>query len=115
MGTSTGMVRACASRQPDVALIVSDLPPDGAVNTVELLRTVAPDVLVVVWTDQPTGADALAALRAGARGVLARHIGGDALTRSIMRVARPPADVAPACRRTCADERQRRRFRVETN
>jgi DNA-binding NarL/FixJ family response regulator len=87
VGTSAGMVRACASRRPDVALVADDLPPDGGVRTVERLVLAAPDVLVVIWTDMPDGEDALAAIRAGARGVLARDIGRDALTRSIRQVA----------------------------
>ena len=87
VGTSAGMVRACASRRPDVALVADDLPADGGVRTVERLVAAIPAVLVVVWTDTPDGEDALAAIRAGARGVLARDIGRDALTRSIMQVA----------------------------
>jgi DNA-binding NarL/FixJ family response regulator len=87
VGTSAGMVRACASRRPDVALVADDLPPDGGVSTVERLVIAAPEVLVIVWTDMPDGEDALAAIRAGARGVLARDIGRDALARSIRQVA----------------------------
>jgi DNA-binding NarL/FixJ family response regulator len=87
VGTSAGMVRACASRQPDVALVADDLEPDGGVRTIERLVVAAPEVLVVLWTDTPDGEDALGAIRAGARGVLARDIGRDALTRSIRRVA----------------------------
>jgi DNA-binding NarL/FixJ family response regulator len=62
VGTSTGIVRACASRRPDIALIADDLPPDGGVTTVERIAAIAPDVRVVVLTDRPTGLDALAAL-----------------------------------------------------
>jgi len=55
VGTSAGMVRACASRQPDVALVADDLPLEGGVRTIERLVAAAPEVLVVMWTDTPDG------------------------------------------------------------
>jgi DNA-binding NarL/FixJ family response regulator len=106
VGTSTGVVRACASRRPGVAVITDDLPPDGVVTTVEQISVVAPGVHVVVWGDQPTGVDALAALRAGARGVLARQIGGDALTRAILRVAAGEVALARELERAVIDQLQ---------
>jgi DNA-binding NarL/FixJ family response regulator len=106
VGTSAGMVRACAWRRPDVALIADALPPDGGVNTVERITAVAPDVRVVVWTDQATGANALAAVRAGARGVLARQIGRDALTRSIIRVAAGEVALPRGLERALVDQLQ---------
>ena len=106
VGTSTGFVRACASRRPDVALVADDLPPDGGVDTIEQLAVAAPDVLVVVWTDEPNGDDALAALRAGARGVLARQIGCDALTRALMLVAAGEVVLPRDLERAVVDELQ---------
>jgi DNA-binding NarL/FixJ family response regulator len=87
VGTSAGMVRACASRRPDVALVARDLELDGGVRTIERLVAATPDVCVVLWTDRPDAADVLEAIRAGARGVLSRDIGHDALTRAILQVA----------------------------
>ena len=87
VGTSEGLVRACASRAPDVALLVIDLPPDGGLSTVERLRAVAPDVQVIVWGHALNGDAALVALRAGARGVLERDISAAALVRCVSQVA----------------------------
>jgi DNA-binding NarL/FixJ family response regulator len=106
VGTSTGMVLACASRRPDVAVVADDLPPGGGVDTVERLAAAAPDVLVVLWANRPSGDDALAALRAGARGVLARQIGRDALTRSILRVADGQVVLPRDLERAVVDELQ---------
>jgi len=87
VGTSGGVVRACASRQPDVALVAGALEPEGGVQTIERLAVVAPSVRAVLWTDTPDGEDALSAIRAGACGVLSRDIGRNALIRSILEVA----------------------------
>jgi DNA-binding NarL/FixJ family response regulator len=87
VGSSEGVVRACASRAPDVALIVAELPPDGGLATVERVRAVAPGVQIVVWSDTLDGDIALAALRAGARGVLERDISAAALVRCVTQVA----------------------------
>jgi DNA-binding NarL/FixJ family response regulator len=106
VGTSTGIVRACASRQPDVALVADELPPDGGLETVERLSGVAPDVLVVVWMDQPRRDGVLAALRAGARGVLARHISLDALTRALVQVAAGEVALPRGLERAVVDELQ---------
>ena len=106
VGTSAGMVRACASRQPDVALVADDLPLDGGVRTIERLVAAAPEVLVVMWTDTPDGDDALAAIRAGARGVLARDIGRDALTRALTQVAAGEVALPRYLARAIVDELQ---------
>jgi RNA polymerase sigma factor (sigma-70 family) len=87
VGSSDGVVRACGSRPPDIALLVADLPPDGGLATVERVRAVAPFVQIIVWSDALDGDMALAALRAGARGVLERDITGPALVRCVLQVA----------------------------
>jgi two-component system response regulator DevR len=87
VGSSEGIVRACASRPPNVALMAVDLPPHGGLSTVERVRSVAPGVQIVVWSASLDGAVALAALRAGARGVLEREISGAALVRCVKEVA----------------------------
>jgi DNA-binding NarL/FixJ family response regulator len=87
VGSSDGVVRACASRAPNVALIVVDLPPEGGLATVERVRMVAPGVQVIVWGDALDGDMALAAVRAGARGVLERDISAAALVRCVAQVA----------------------------
>ncbi len=87
VGTSEGLIRACASRAPDVALLFIDLPPDGGLSTVERLRAVSPEVQVIVWGHALTGDAALAALRVGARGVLERDITAAALVRCVSQVA----------------------------
>jgi len=87
VGSSEGIVRACASRAPNVALVAADLPPHGGLSTVERVRSVAPDVQIVVWSDALDGTFALAALRSGARGVLEREISAAALVRCVKQVA----------------------------
>ena len=87
VGSSEGVIRACASRAPDVALVVVDLPPEGGLSTVERVRAVAPGVQVIVWSNDLDGDMALAALRAGARGVLERNISAAALVRCVSQVA----------------------------
>jgi DNA-binding NarL/FixJ family response regulator len=87
VGTSAGVVRACASRAPDVVIIAADLPPEGGISTVERVAAVAPGVQLVLWGDALDGALALAALRAGARGVLDRDISAAALVRCVKQVA----------------------------
>src|SRR3954447_6559183 len=86
VGSSEGIVRACASRAPNVALVAADLPPHGGLSTVERVRSVAPDVQIVVWSDALDGTFALAALRSGARGVLEREISAAALVRCVKQV-----------------------------
>jgi DNA-binding NarL/FixJ family response regulator len=87
VGTSEGLVRACGFHPPDVALIVNSLPADGGIATTAQLHEVAPTVRVVVWDDVPDSDAAIAALRAGARGVLSRAITPAALVRCVRHVA----------------------------
>jgi DNA-binding NarL/FixJ family response regulator len=68
-------------------LLDSDLPPGGGLSTVERIRAVAPEVQMIVWGNALDGDVALAALRAGARGVLERDISAAALVRCISQVA----------------------------
>jgi two-component system nitrate/nitrite response regulator NarL len=87
VGSSAGLVRACAFRAPHVALVTLDLPSDGGIATVERLQQVAPSVRIVVWSDEPDDGCAVAAIRAGARGVLQRDIAPPALLRCVKQVA----------------------------
>lgn len=87
VGSSDGAVRACASRPPDVVLVALLLPPDGGLATVERITVVAPQVHCVVWSDGPDGTAAVAAIRAGARGVVERSIAPAGLIRCIKQVA----------------------------
>jgi RNA polymerase sigma factor (sigma-70 family) len=87
VGTSEGLVRACGFHPPDVALIANGLPADGGIATTAQLQEVAPSVRVVVWIEAPDSDAAIAALRAGARGVLSRAITPAALVRCIRQVA----------------------------
>jgi DNA-binding NarL/FixJ family response regulator len=87
VGSSAGLVRACTFRAPHVALVAMDLPSAGGIATVGRLQQVAPGVRIVVWSDEPNDGCAVAAIRAGARGVLQRDITPAAIVRCVKRVA----------------------------
>jgi DNA-binding NarL/FixJ family response regulator len=87
VGTSDGLLKACVFHPPTVVLVATSLPPDGAITTVERLTEAAPTVRSVVWTGESDIGAALAALRVGARGVLARDVTPGALIRSLRQVA----------------------------
>jgi DNA-binding NarL/FixJ family response regulator len=87
VGSSDGTVRACASRPPNLVLVALHLPPDGGLATAERITAVAPSVQIVVWSDELDGATAVAAIRAGARGVVDRGITPHSLIRCIKQVA----------------------------
>lgn len=87
VGSSEGLVRACAFHPPDVALVAMNLPSDGGVATTGRLREVAPSVRIMVWIDASDGDAAVASLGAGARGVLTRDVTPAALVRCVKQVA----------------------------
>jgi DNA-binding NarL/FixJ family response regulator len=87
VSTSEGIIRACTSHPPDVALVAMNLPSAGAIATTARLREIAPSVRIVVWLDTPDGDAAVAALRAGARGILDREVPPAALVRCVKHVA----------------------------
>lgn len=87
VGSSTGTVKACASRPPDVVLMALHLPPDDGLVTVQRIMAVAPTVQIIVWSDELDGPTAVAAIRAGARGVIDRDTAPSGLIRCIKKVA----------------------------
>ncbi len=86
VGSSDGLIRACTAQAPDVVLVAMNLPADGGIVTTGRVCGVAPGIRVVVCMDQPDGDAAIAALRAGARGILASDVAPAALIRSIKQV-----------------------------
>ncbi len=87
VGSSEGLVRACAFHPPDVALVAMNLPSDGGIATTGRLREVAPSVRIMMWIDASDGEAAVASLAAGARGVLTRDVTPAALVRCVKQVA----------------------------
>ena len=87
VSSSEALVKACTSHPPDVVLVAMDLPSAGAIATAERLGEIAPGVRIVVWMDTPDGDAAVAALRAGARGILYRGVAPAALVRCLKQVA----------------------------
>ncbi len=87
VGSSDGIVKACAFRRPNVALVAMHLPPDGGLATIERIAVVAPAARIMVWSDDLDGNSAVAAIRSGARGIVDRNIPAQALIRCIKEVA----------------------------
>jgi DNA-binding NarL/FixJ family response regulator len=67
---------------PDLALIDSDLPPDGALAAITWLAERC-DCETIVWSFEPRRDEVLDAIRAGARGYLHKQIAGRGLLRAL--------------------------------
>ncbi|MEI2623019.1 MAG: diguanylate cyclase [Giesbergeria sp.] len=77
-------VAAAAASMPDVILLDLSLPDSSGLHTVEAMRTVAPDVPIIVLTGQDDHQLAEAALQAGAQDYLVKgQFQHDALGRAI--------------------------------
>jgi DNA-binding NarL/FixJ family response regulator len=71
-----------AQRNPEIALIDSELPPDGAVAVVRRLSGTS-ETHIVVWSFSPTRNAVVGAIRAGADGYLHKEISPRGLVRSL--------------------------------
>ena len=84
---------------------------DGALALLHRLRTVAPDTVVVIWSDRPTVEFTVRAMRSGALDVLDKHTDGSTIRTVVDRAdparrARPRGP--PAARRSGTRPRPRR-------
>src|SRR5215210_1033664 len=86
------LARLAGRRRPEIAIVDADLPPTGALGALELLAESGTNV--VVWSFQPTPADVLAAVRAGASGYLHKRISADGLARALRGLTRGEAPLA---------------------
>lgn len=80
-------LRLVLSCQPNVALIDAQMPGMDGVQLIEVLRSRAPEVAVLMLTTFDTDAYLFGALRAGARGFLLKDTTPEDLVRAIVRVA----------------------------
>ena len=84
---------------------------DGALALLHRLRTVAPDTVVVIWSDAPTVGFTVRAMRAGALDVLKKsseRVEVRSVVERAISARRPRARGPPAARRGRARARPRR-------
>jgi DNA-binding NarL/FixJ family response regulator len=84
--TQAEAVDAALAERPDVALVAADLDGDG-VETVRRLRDVLPGLRSIVLSGEPSGAELLAAVLAGAAGYLPRDVSAERLPHAVAGVA----------------------------
>jgi two-component system nitrate/nitrite response regulator NarL len=87
--STAGVRNVLTGDRIDVALLDLGLPPDGALEAIELLRERGTDV--IVWSFEPDQATVFDAIRAGASGYLAKDIPPDGLVRSLRGAVRGEA------------------------
>jgi DNA-binding NarL/FixJ family response regulator len=85
--------RVGRERQPAIALIDLNLPPDGGLAALRRLRRVCPCV-AVVWSFEPTRETVVEALRAGAGGYLRKELSPEGLLRALRGVLHGEAPLA---------------------
>lgn len=77
------LLRVVAETRPDVVLTDLAMPGGGGIEAIGKLRTLHPDVQVLVLTMHADDEMVFAALRAGARGYLIKGSGGEDVLRAI--------------------------------
>ena len=82
-----------AERWPDIVLLDADLPPRGALAAVAWLSEHC-DCHTIVWSLDPTPADILELIRAGAGGYLRKDISPRGLVRSLRGAVRGEAPLS---------------------
>ena len=96
-------VRLALELEPDVVLMDLNMPRCNGVEATERLRSLRPDVLVVVLTTYSDDAWVFSALQAGARGFLTKDAGADEILRAITDVAAGHAQLDPSVQRRLLD------------
>ncbi|HET7689170.1 MAG TPA: response regulator transcription factor [Nocardioidaceae bacterium] len=81
------LLRVVAEQRPDVVLTDLAMPGGGGVEAIGRLRTLHPDVRVLVLTMHADDEMVFAALRAGARGYLIKGSDGQDVLRAVETVA----------------------------
>lgn len=85
-GDAASALPALPALDPDFVLVAFDLPSDGALPLIRMLGEQLPDARVIALLTGDDGGDAVAAIRAGADGVLAADAGPDALVHALVDV-----------------------------
>lgn len=88
-----GVFDAAAEACPDIALIDLDLRPTGGIAAVSFLHERG-DTRSIVWSLDPSAANVLAAIRAGAIGYLRKDVSPEGLVRSLRGVLHGEAPLA---------------------
>lgn len=78
---AAGMVRRC---RPDLVLVDLGLPPPGGLRAIGAIRRTEPGVAVVAMGPEPADESVLAAVHAGARGVLHKSTEPEALVLPLL-------------------------------
>jgi DNA-binding NarL/FixJ family response regulator len=86
-GSGREAIAAAARLRPDVVLLDLEMDDVDGVEAIPQLRTVHPDVEVLVFTAYDTDERVLGAIRAGARGYLLKGASSDEIARAIRSVA----------------------------
>jgi DNA-binding NarL/FixJ family response regulator len=110
-GDLPGLVRKLRRSMVDIALVASELPPRGGVWATERLVSEF-SCRVVVWSSRPTACDAIAAIRAGACGVLDKEIHPAGLVRALRASARGQSPMPREVMAEIIDELRRVSARV---
>ena len=86
--TSTEMLLAhVGDMAPAIVLVDVDLPPRGGIDAIARVKLRAPGVQAVAIATAPDRALVLAAVRAGARGIIERSVHSGSLARIVRRAA----------------------------
>jgi DNA-binding NarL/FixJ family response regulator len=96
-------VRQALELEPDIVLMDLNMPRCNGVEATERLRSLRPDVRVVVLTTYSDDAWVFSALQAGARGFLTKDAGADEILRAITDVAAGHAQLDPSVQRRLLD------------
>ncbi len=79
-------LRAVTAEQPDLALVDITLPDKAGIELIKDMKALRPDLVVLVVSMHDESLYAERALRAGARGYIAKHEGGAKLMQAIRQV-----------------------------
>jgi two-component system, NarL family, response regulator LiaR len=92
-----------AHYRPEVVLLETVLPRLDGIATMERILSNAPGIHVVMLSTTQNGEIGLAALRAGASGFLAKHMGVDRVVDALRAVLRGEIATSPAMNRRLVD------------
>lgn len=92
-GDATGAVALAATERPDVLLLDVNIPGPGAVDTVHAIRSVAPEVSVLMLSMVDDPATIRSLLAAGARGYLLKSCSDEEVHAAIRSVVAEPGKV----------------------
>jgi NarL family two-component system response regulator LiaR len=102
-GDGVEAAELAAHYRPEVVLLETVLPRLDGIATMERILSGAPGIHVVMLSTTQNGEIGLAALRAGASGFLAKHMGVDGVVDALRAVLRGEIATSPAMNRRLVD------------